>query len=108
MTASKSKCRCRREATEAPRIKQAFNEAQQKLDATNVRQDEVLNAVEHLTGPQRDQRLAELASDEQDPGGRSSRISRRRSTRSRQLRANPQKLPLPMLAAQVAAADGCV
>src|ERR1700693_5710882 len=51
------------EAAEAPTIKGAYNDAQQQLDATNANSDDVVTAVEHLAGNQRQQRLAELASD---------------------------------------------
>ncbi len=88
------------EATEAPRIKQAFNEAQQKLDATNVRVDEVLNAVEHSSGAQRDQRLAELASDDKTRGELFKNLSQT-FDEIQVLHANPQKLPLPLLAAKL-------
>jgi len=51
------------EAALAPEIKKNFNAALQALDGTNVRQDQVLSAVEQLTGAARDARLAMLASD---------------------------------------------
>ncbi len=88
------------EAMEAPRIKLAFNQAQRELDATNVRVDEVLNAVEHATGPERQQRLAELA------GGSKTRAELfenliQTHDQIQKLRANPQKLSLPMLATKL-------
>ncbi|HEX4054381.1 MAG TPA: protein translocase subunit SecD [Tepidisphaeraceae bacterium] len=88
------------EAMEAPQIKKAFDDAQRELDATNVRVDEVLNAVEHTKGAQREQRLAELASGSKtraelfkDLGETYDEIQT--------LRGNPQKLSLPMLAAKL-------
>src|ERR1700728_4274282 len=53
------------EATQAPIIKEKFSLVQAQLDATDVREDEVINAVEHSTGAQRDKALADLASDSQ-------------------------------------------
>jgi SecD/SecF fusion protein len=88
------------EASEAPRIKQAFNAAQLDLDATNVRVDEVLNAVEHTTGAQRQQRLAELASDSKTRAEIFGNLSQTYD-QIQLLRANPQKLPLPLLAAKL-------
>ena len=51
------------EAGEAPEIKEKFNAAQKDLYQTMIRQDDVVNAVEHLTGSQRTQALAGFASD---------------------------------------------
>jgi SecD/SecF fusion protein len=51
------------EAAEAPKIKEKFGLVQQQLDATNVREDEVINAVESSTGQQRQTALADLAAD---------------------------------------------
>jgi SecD/SecF fusion protein len=51
------------EAQEAPDIKKKFLAIEAELDATNVRDDEVVNAVEHSTGSERAKSLADLASD---------------------------------------------
>jgi SecD/SecF fusion protein len=88
------------EATEAPHIKQAFNEAEQNLDATNVRVDEALNAIEHTAGPERDQRLAELASDDKSRAELFKDLAQTYD-QIQALRANPKKLPLAMLAAKL-------
>jgi SecD/SecF fusion protein len=52
-----------REATEAPQYIKTFQAAQKALEATNISKDDVVNAVEHETGAQRDQSLAVLAMD---------------------------------------------
>jgi SecD/SecF fusion protein len=88
------------EATEAPQIKQEFDVAQRELDATNVRSDEVINAVEHSTGAQRSQRLAELAGGSKTRGKLFDDLIQTHDE-IQTLRANPQKLSLPMLAAKL-------
>jgi SecD/SecF fusion protein len=88
------------EASEAPAIRKAFNDAQQELEATNIREDAVLNAVEHLGGAQRQQRLDELASDSKT---RTELFQALCNTfdKIQALRANPNKLSMPALAAQL-------
>jgi SecD/SecF fusion protein len=51
------------EAAEAPTIKKNFEAAQHDLDATDVTDPAVVNAVEQLTGDQRTKALADLAAD---------------------------------------------
>jgi SecD/SecF fusion protein len=88
------------EATEAPRIKQAYNDAVLLLDSTKVTEDAVLNAVEHSTGAQRQQSLAQLASDSKT---RAELFKNLCDTydRIQALRANPAKLSLPALAVKL-------
>jgi SecD/SecF fusion protein len=50
------------EAQQAPQIKNKFSAIEAELDATNVRDDEVINAIEHTTGPERQKALDDLAS----------------------------------------------
>jgi SecD/SecF fusion protein len=88
------------ESEMAPEITKKFNATQQQLDATNVHQDDVVNAVEHLTGAARAAKLADLAD------GSASRTALFQKLcdaydQIQALRANPQKLSLPMLAAQI-------
>jgi len=88
------------EATEAPRIKKAYNDAVLLLDATKITQDAVLNAVEHSTGAQRRQSLAQLASDSKT---RADLFKNLCDTfdKIQALRANPDKLSLPALAVKL-------
>ncbi len=51
------------ESGEAPQIRRDFNTAKETLDATNILPDDVMNAVEKLTGADRDARLKQLAAD---------------------------------------------
>ena len=62
-TASRSRCRCRPKPPRRPGSSKAYNDAVLLLDATQITKDAVLNAVEHSKGGQRQQSLAQLASD---------------------------------------------
>ena len=84
------------EAGEAPEIKEAFNAAQKDLYANDVRQDDVVNAVEHLTGHSVRRLWPDLASDSKT---RANIFKNLCDTfdQIQLLRANPQQ----------AVADGC-
>jgi SecD/SecF fusion protein len=88
------------EATEAPRIKRSYNEAVSLLDSTKITQDAVLNAVERSTGVQRQQSLAQLASDSKT---RAELFKNLCDTydKIQALRANPDKLSLAALAVKL-------
>lgn len=88
------------EASEAPTIRKAFNDAQQQLEATNIREDAVLNAVEHLTGTQRQQRLDELAADSKTRRDLFQTLCTTHD-QIQVLSANPGKLSLPALAGKL-------
>ncbi|MDP9175585.1 MAG: protein translocase subunit SecD [Planctomycetota bacterium] len=85
------------EAEQAPKIKAAYSQAQQAVEATNIRTDEVLNAVEHLTGEARQKRLTDLAMDSKT---RADLFAKLVDTfdQKQQLAANPEHLPLDVLA----------
>jgi SecD/SecF fusion protein len=87
-------------AGQATKIKEDFDQAQKELEATNVRPDTVVNAVEKLKGPQRDQRLAELASDSKT---RIDLFQQMVQTydQIQALNANPKHLPLALLATKL-------
>src|SRR5580658_4383570 len=88
------------EAGEAPEIKDRFNAAQKDLYQTMIRQDDVVNAVEHLTGSARTQALAGFASDSKT---RADLFQKLCDTfdQIQKLRANPDKLPLTTLAVRL-------
>ena len=88
-------------AQEVPKILGAFNDAQKALDATDVTDEQVINAVEQSTGAQRDQRLAELASDSKT---RQTLFKQMADTydQIQQLRANPKHLDDATLAIKLA------
>lgn len=88
------------EAAEAPDIKARFNVAQKDLYQTMIRQDDVIQAVEHLTGDQRKKALDALASDSKT---RKELFQNLCDTydKLQKLRGNPDKLSLPALAAQL-------
>jgi SecD/SecF fusion protein len=88
------------EAGEAPEIKEKFNAAQKDLYQTMIRQDDVVNAVEHLTGSQRTQALAGFASDSKT---RANLFKNLCDTfdEIQKLRANPNKLSLTALAVRL-------
>jgi SecD/SecF fusion protein len=88
------------ESAMAPAIKQKFGETQQELDATNVHEDAVVDAVEHLTGDARAKKLAELADGSATRTALFQKLAEAYD-KIQVLRANPQKLSLAMLAAQV-------
>ena len=84
------------EAAEAPKIKEAFDKAQQALDATNVRPQAVIDAVEHVSGTARRQRLAELAMDSRTRADLFAQLSDT-FDQIQELKKNPQNLPLEAL-----------
>ena len=88
------------QASQAPMIKTQFDQAQQQLEATNVRPDLAVDAVEKLHGPQRDQRLAELASDSKIRIDLFQQLTQTYD-QIEGLKANPQHLPLPLLATKL-------
>jgi SecD/SecF fusion protein len=87
-------------ADQAEVIKKAFNDAQAALDAINIRQDAVIDAVEHLTGDARDKRLAQLA---MDSASRQKLFKDLCATFDKisALNANPDKLSPALLAAKI-------
>jgi len=87
-------------AAQATQIKEDFDKAQQQLEATNVRADAVVNAVEKLHGAQRDQRLAELASDSKTRADLFKQMVQTYD-QIQTLNANPQHLPLSLLATRL-------
>jgi len=88
------------EAAEAPKIKKAFDAAQQALEATNIRPVAVIDAVEHTSGPARRQRLAELAMDSQTRANLFAQLSET-FDQIQVLKKNAQNLPLEVLAAKL-------
>jgi SecD/SecF fusion protein len=87
-------------AAQATQIKEDFDKAQQQLEATNIRTDAVVNAVEKLHGNQRDQRLAELAAGSQTRADLFQRMAQTYD-QLQTLRANAQHLPLSLLATKL-------
>jgi SecD/SecF fusion protein len=88
------------EAAEAPAIKDRYNAAQKGLYQTMVREDDVVNAVEHLAGSERTQALAEFASDSKTRADLFKQLCDTYD-QIQKLRANPEKLPLTALAVQL-------
>jgi SecD/SecF fusion protein len=88
------------EAAEAPAIKASFSAAEKDLYQKMIRQDDVVNAVEHMTGSQRAQVLAGLAADSKTRTNLFKNLSDTYD-KIQKLRANPDKLPLPLLATRL-------
>jgi SecD/SecF fusion protein len=88
------------EAAEAPQIKKAYDAAESALDATNISVADVVNAVEQLTGPARQQRLDALAMG--DPTRTALFVQLCQTYDQIQTyKLNAQKLPLEVLAAKL-------
>jgi SecD/SecF fusion protein len=69
----KSRCRWRRTRKNAPVKREAYTEAQAQLQATNIRQSDVLAAIALPAGPKRDKALNELSQGDPAAGRCSSR-----------------------------------
>jgi SecD/SecF fusion protein len=88
------------EAAEAPQIKEQFDQAERDLDATNIKTADVVDAVEHLTGPARTAKLDTLAMDSDTRNSLFSQLSQTYD-QIQHYKLNPDKLPLEVLATKL-------